>query len=121
MRAPLAVVEADERASDLHRKVHHLADFFGERAREAAAEHGEVVREHADLAAVDGAEAGHHAVAGNLLARHVEVGDAMRLELVELDERAAIEQELDTFARGHAAVLFLLCEAFRAAAEFGEA
>ena len=116
-----AVVDADEGASDLHREVHHLADFFREGARQAAAEHGEVVREHADLAPVDGAEAGHHAVAGNLLARHVEVGDAMRFELVELDERAAIEQEIDPLARGHAAGFALFLEAFRAAAEFGEA
>ena len=77
--------------------------------------------EDADLASVDRAVAGHHAVAGNLLARHVEVGDAMRFELVELDERAAIEQELDALARRHAALCALLLEAFRAAGRFGVA
>ena len=121
MRAPLPSLMPDEGASDLHREVHHLANFLGKCAREAAAEHREIVREDADLASVDGAEAGHHAVAGNLLARHFEVGDAMRLELVELDERAAIEQCVDALARGQAARFALLREAFRAAAEFGEA
>ena len=62
------IVDADHRASGLHREVHDLADLLGERAREAAAEDREVLREDADLAAVDGAVAGDHAVAGDLLA-----------------------------------------------------
>ena len=80
------VVEADDRRADLHREVHHLADLLGVRARERAAEHGEVLREDEDLAAVDGAVAGDDAVAEDLLLLHAEVGAAVGDELVELDE-----------------------------------
>ena len=43
----------------------------------------------------------------------------MGFELVELDERAAVEQKLDPFARGHPPVLALLFEPLLAAAAFG--
>ena len=114
-----AVVEADYRASDFRRQVHHLADLLGEGARQAAAEDGEIVAEDADLAAVDSAVAGHDAIAGNFFLGHVEVGDSMRLELVELDERAAVEQKLDPLARGHAPLCALLLDAILAAGGLG--
>ncbi len=53
------------------------------------------------------AVAGDDAVAGNAFLFHPEVGAAMGLELVELDERAGVEQELDPLAGGHFARLAL--------------
>ena len=61
-------------APTFDREVHHLADLRAYAPRERAAEHGEVLREHEDLAAVDRAVAGDHAVAEDLLLLHAEVG-----------------------------------------------
>ena len=102
------VVEADHRAADLGREIHHLADLLRVRARQRSAEHREVLREHAHGAAVDGAVPGDHAVAEDLLLLHAEVGAAMRDELVELDEAALVEQRRDALARGELAGLVLL-------------
>ena len=52
-----------DRAADLHREVHDLDDLLAEHLAERAAEHGEVLGEDRDRAAVDGAVAGDHAVA----------------------------------------------------------
>src|SRR5690606_7054282 len=60
------IVEADDWRADLHRLVHDLADLLGMRFRQRAAEYGEILAEDEDQAAVDGAVAGHHAVAGDL-------------------------------------------------------
>ena len=67
------VVEADDRRAVAHRHVHDLADLRGVGFRQRAAEHGEVLREGVDDAAVDAAVAGDHAVAGNDLLLHPEV------------------------------------------------
>ena len=111
------IVEPDHRASGLHRQVHHLADLLGERARKAAAENREILRENADLAPLDRAVAGDHAVARNAPLVHPEVVAAMGLELVELDEGAAVEQKFDALARGHAARLALAALPVLAAAQ----
>ena len=58
-----AVVDADERAAGLDRQLLDLDDLLAVDLAEAAAEHGGVLAEDADVAAVDGAVAGHHAVA----------------------------------------------------------
>src|SRR5208337_3437321 len=110
-----AVVEPDHGASGFYREVHHLANLLRECARQATAEDGEVVAEDADLAPVDRAVASHDAVARDFFLRHVEVGDSMRLELVDLDERATVEEKLDPLARGHAALCALLLDPVRAA------
>src|ERR1035437_8415253 len=110
-----AVVEPNHRASGLHGEVHHLADLLRECARQAAAEDREIVAEDAHLAPVDRAVAGHDPVAGDFFLRHVEVGDSMRLELVDLDERSTVEEKLDPLARGHAARCALLLEPILAA------
>src|SRR5208283_553878 len=94
---------------------HHLADLLRERAGQAAAEDREIVAEDAHLAPVDRAVAGHDAVAGDFFLRHVEVGDSMGLELVDLDERVAVEDKLDALARGHAALYALLLKPVLAA------
>ena len=58
-----ALVDADDRAAGLDREVHDLDDLLAVDLAERAAEDGEVLGEHADLAAVDGAVAGDDAVA----------------------------------------------------------
>ena len=113
------VVEPDHRAADLGREVHHLADLLGVGAGQRAAEHGEVLGEHADRPAVDRAVAGDHAVAEDLLLGHAEVGAAVGDELVELDEAAVVDQRGDPLARGQLAGLVLLVDARLAAGERG--
>ena len=57
-----------------------------------------------DVAAVDGAGAGDHAVAVGTLLLHAEVDRPVPDQLVELDERARVEQRLDPLAGGLAAL-----------------
>ncbi len=73
-------------------------------ARERAAEHGEVLREHVDDAAIDRAPAGDDAVAGDFVVLHAELGGAVLDEHVELLERAFVEQQLHALARGELAL-----------------
>ena len=65
---------------------------------------------------VDGAVAGDDAVAEDLLLVHAEVGAAVGDELVELDEAARVEQQVDALARGQLAGLVLALDALGAAA-----
>ena len=113
------IVEPDDGRARLHGKVHHLADLqrvgFGERA----AEHGEVLREDVDQAAVDAAVAGDEAVAGDVAAVHAEVAAAVGDELVELFEGALVEQQVDALAGGELAFGVLPGAALGAAAFFG--
>ena len=81
-----------------------------------AAEHGEVLREAVHHAAVHRAPAGHHAVAGDALLAHAEVGAAVRHERADLDERAGVEQQLEPLAGGQPALGVDLGDAFGAAA-----
>ena len=80
------------RAAGLHGEVHDLDDLLAEDLAERAAEDGEVLGEDADLAAVDGAVAGDHAVAVGPVLLHAEGRRAVPRQLVELDERALVEQ-----------------------------
>ncbi len=57
-------------------------------------------REDADLAAVDGAVAGDHAVAVGAALLEAERRRAVPGQLVELDERALVEEQLDPLAGG---------------------
>nr|ART36136.1 B292 [uncultured bacterium] len=111
------IVEADDGRADLHRHVHHLADFLRMALRKRAAEHGEVLAEHVDEAAVDGARSGDDAVAGNGLLGHAEI-DAVVLDVhVELFEAARIEQDFETLAGGEAALGVLRVDADLSAAQ----
>ena len=85
-------------------------------SRERAAEHGEVLAEDEDQAAVDRAVAGDHAVAGHLLLGHAEIAAAMLDEHVPFLEGAGIEQHLDALARGELALGVLGLDALLAAA-----
>ena len=96
-----ALVDADDRAAVLHREVEDLDDLLAVHLAEAAAEHGDVLGEDRDRPAVDGAVAGDDAVAERALVVHAEVGRPVAGELVELGERARVQQRLDPLARGH--------------------
>ena len=65
--------------------------------------------------------AGDDAVAGDHLLLHPEVAAAVGDQLVDLLERAGIEQQLDPLARGQLAGVVLLRQPFHAAAFFGAA
>ena len=90
------VVDPDHRAAVLHRQVHHLADLLGEDLRERATEDSEVLGEDEDPAIEDRPVAGHHRVAPGPVLAHPELGLAVPHETVELDERARVEQLLET-------------------------
>src|SRR6476619_4531155 len=92
------VVDADDRAAGLHGEVHDLDDLLAEDLPERAAEDGEVLSEHAHLPAVDGAVAGHHAVAVRAVLLHAEGGRAVPGPLVELDEGFLVEELEDPLA-----------------------
>ena len=85
--------------------------------RQRAAEDGEVLGEDVDRPAVDGAPAGHHAVAGDLLVGHAEVGGAVLDIHAVFLERAVVEEHLDPLARGELAERMLGLDPRRAAAE----
>ncbi len=69
------------------------------RLGERAAEDREVLGEHEDGAAVDGAPAGDDAVARDLLLLHPEIVRAVLHEHVEFLEQPGIEEKLDALAR----------------------
>src|SRR5690606_31526678 len=91
-------------------------DLLRVRLRERSAQHGEVLGEDEDGAAVDRTVACDDAVAGDLLAIHAEVAAAMGDQLVEFLEGALVEQQVDAFARGELPLLVLACAPFPSAA-----
>ena len=93
------VVQADDRRAVLHREVHDLADLVGVGLRERAAEDREVLREDVDRPAVDRARSAHDAVSGDLRPLDPEVAAAVDDERVELEEGAAVEQQVDALVR----------------------
>ena len=110
-----ALVDADDRAAGLDGEVHHLGDLLAVHLAERAAEDREVLGEHAHLAAVDGAVAGDHAVAVRAVLLQPERRRAVPGQLVELDERALVEEQLDPLAGGLAALGVLLLDRLRRA------
>ena len=70
-----------------------LQIFCAWRSLKRAAEHGEILREDIDQPAVDRARSGDHAVAGDVLRLHPEVGAIMLDEHVIFFEAAGIEQD----------------------------
>ena len=113
------VEQADDRRARAHRHVLDLDDLLRVRLRQRAAEHGEVLGEDEDAAAVHRAPAGDDAVAGDLRFLHAELVGAVLDEHVELLERVAVHQELDALARGELAALVLVVDAALAAAAAG--
>ena len=80
---------------------------FGQRA----AEHGEILAEDIDHAAIDRAPAGDDAIAGDLGAVHAEIGAAVGDEHVVFLERAFVEQDVEALARGQLALGMLRVDA----------
>ena len=103
MRAPPESFRPTIGAPELHRQVHDLHDLRGVRLGQRSAEDGEVLREGEHLAAVDQPVAGDDAVARDDLVVHAEIAAAVGDELVDLLERARVEQQLDALARGQLA------------------
>ena len=87
-----AVVDPDDRAAGLQRVIHDLDDLLAVDLAERAAEHGEVLAEHADRASVHGPVPGDHAVAVGPVGLDAEVVRPVPGQLVELGERARVEQ-----------------------------
>ena len=81
-----SVVDADQRPTGLERELLHLDDLLAVYLAEAAAEDGGVLAEDADVATVDGAVAGHDAVADRAVGLEAEVRAAMLGQRVEFDE-----------------------------------
>ena len=104
------VVDADDRAADLGGQVHHLAHLLAHDLAERAAEHGEVLAEHAHAAAVDRPVAGDDRVAPGARLVHLEVVRAVAHVRVELLERAGVEQLLDPLAGRVLALRVLLLD-----------
>ena len=111
------VVEADQRDAALERQVLDAADLLRLHLGERAAEDGEVLREDRDAPAVDLAEAGDDAVAGEALLVQAESVHVVRGERAELLERALVEQQREPLARRELAARVLLLDALLAAAE----
>ncbi len=107
MRAPPESLRPMTGAPFFYGHVHDLADFLRMGYRKRAAQNREVLAEHIDLTAIDGAPARYHAVARNFLLRHAEIGAAMRDIHVELLERSFVEKHFDSFARGKLAFAVL--------------
>src|SRR5207253_3562039 len=102
-----------------HRHVHDLADFLRVALAERSAEHGEVLREYIEQAAVDRARPGYDSVARDFLVGHSEVGRVMLDEHVIFFEAAGIEQHAQPLARGQPALGMLRRDALFAAAHSG--
>ena len=113
------VEQADDRRAGAHRHVLDFYDLLRMRLRQRAAEHGEILGEGEDGAAVDGAPAGDDAVAGDVRLLHAEIVGAVLDEHVELLERVAVHEQLDPLARRELAALVLGLDARLAAAGAG--
>jgi len=104
------VVDSDDRAAGLESKIHDLDDLLAEDLTEGSAEHGEVLGEHTDRSAVDGAVPGDHTVAvGPVLLQPEGVGP-VACQSVDLLERVIVEQLQDPLHRGHLALGVLLVD-----------
>ena len=103
-----AVVDPDDRAAGLQRVIHDLDDLLAVDLAERPAEHREVLAEHADRAPVHGAVPGDHAVPVRPGGLDAEVVRPVPGQLVELGERARVEQHVDPLPRGLLAPLVLL-------------
>ena len=86
------IVDSDHRSPVFHRHIHHFADLSGEGFGQRTAEHGEILREHVYLTAVDRTVAGYDAVAEIGLFLEAEIIAAVLYEHIELFEGTFVEQ-----------------------------
>ena len=110
MRAPGAVVEPDHRDTGGGGQVHHLVDLLGEDLAEGAPEDGEVLAEDAHPPAVDGAEAGDHAVGVGPVVLEPHAVGPVPGQHVELLERPLVEQVVDPLPGGQLALGVVLLD-----------
>ena len=101
------VVDADDGAADLQREFLHLDDLAAVGFGKRTAEHSEVVGEDRNGAAVDCAQTADHAVAVGTLLLHAELVAVVADELVDLLERAGVEEFRNAFAGGLLAAVVL--------------
>ena len=83
-------------------------------------EHGEILREDIDRAAVDGAITCDDPIAQELLAFEPELVAAMGDEHAYLLKAAFVQQEMQAFAGGHLALGVLRVDAFLTTAQLGK-
>ena len=83
------------------------------------AENREVLAEHEGEPAVDGAVAGHHPIAGNLLPVHAEIAAAVLDEPIPFLKAAFVKQKPEALPRRELALGVLLLDAALAAAQEG--
>src|SRR5207302_981879 len=96
-----------------------LADLFGMRLGQGAAEHRKILAEHKDEAAVDRAVAGDDPITRDLLLGHAKILAAVLDKHVPFLEGTGIEQDLKPLACGQLAALMLRLDAPGAAAGAG--
>ena len=92
------VEDADDRHAAAQRELHDLDDLLAGDLAERSAERREVLRVDGDGAAVDRADAGDDRVAVGAGLVHAERGGAVTHVLVELDEAAGVDEQLDALA-----------------------
>lgn len=85
-------------------EVHQLVDLRRVRLAERAAEDPEVVRVDENAPAEDLAPAGDHAVGAGAPVLEAEPGGAVPPQLVDLVERALVEEQVDPFPDGELAL-----------------
>ena len=83
------------------------------------AEDGEILRKHIHRAAVDGAPAGDHTIAGRAIILHIKISAAVRFVHVVLFKRTVIEQHVEPLARGELTLRMLLVDTRLATAQSG--
>ncbi len=106
---PATVADANERHARAQRKVLNLGDFLPVHFAKRAAKHREVLAVNGHLAAVDGAVAGHNAVAVRPVLLQPKVLAAVAREAVQFHKRAVIKQGVNALAGGLLAARVLLC------------
>ena len=102
------VVDADDRAAELERKLLHLDDLASVRFGERPAEDREVVSEDRDGLAFDRAQAADHTVTVGTIVLHPELVVVVAGEFVDLLEGIVIEESVDAFTGGLLAALVLI-------------
>ena len=108
MRAPPESSMPTHGHAAAQRELHDLDDLLAGDLAERSAEGREVLRVDGDGAAVDRADAGDDRVAVGARLLHAERGGAVAHVLVELDEAAGVDEQLDALARGELALRVLL-------------
>ncbi|MBG9885138.1 hypothetical protein ABE10_00765, partial [Bacillus toyonensis] len=102
------VEDSHDRDAAAERELHDLDDLLAGDLAERSAEGREVLRVDGDGAAVDRGDAGDHGVAVGAGPVHAERGGAVAHVLVELDEAAGVDEQVDALAGRHLALRVLL-------------